>query len=449
MIHRTSTLGIIVLYTAALFMIIVRAPGLVSASEVDILDYREVVRANLDDLDTAEPIAEEVKKALKAGLYANAMLRFTEALKIATEADWYYNLGNAYFYLEIFEECQQAFEIAARLGNSHEDFAYYTAARAVSMREAKFRSLYNFELSLIHGYRDLANLHSDPDIKYLRSLNEFERLIKVYFPPRQVSSISACYSEIPAEIDHIRLDIDGDSFEELIVAVSFEQGYVGEAGSYYFALYEQEAQRWNLINQTIPKLISVPVVRDSSNHWLWSEFRLDERSMISGSFILRDLDSNSGTEVIVPAIGLTYYAGKILDYVEGRLQEIGEVEGFETIHNLDGTTLLIGHEVTDYAFGDGTSEKYSAYAIDNHELIEVPVPQSSVSVLEAAKTDDFQKEPSITTLSSLFWFLYNHNNLQLTKEWVDKNAVKLPPSRSRERFIEAMHQALDHEIHSQ
>ena len=50
---------------------------------------------------------------------------------------------------------------------------------------------------------------------------------------------------------------------------------------------------------------------------------------------------------------------------DGELLKIGEVERFEILFSEGSSKILIGRNVTDFAFGEGDGEVYRAYWLDN------------------------------------------------------------------------------------
>ncbi|MBB6482705.1 hypothetical protein [Spirochaeta isovalerica] len=398
------------------------------SQEIDILNYRNVLHDGRNNIEEAKPIALQAKIEYENNNFLEAKKLYIDALRLATNSNWYFDFGEVLFILNQFEQSEKAYELAALTDYSRKDFAYYNAACAASMRYSN-SSLYFFELALNEGYSYWNHLMNDTDITYLRSLDDFHLLFNRYRLPNTLINIHNDLSTVNASsIDSIEVDVDGDTEKELIILLKFNYSLISEmSGSYYFALYKKIDNHWEFVNKTISNLISVPSLSYSEN--ILENIRRD------GPYIIQNLDNTTGSELLILSRGLTYQSGKILAFHNQTLNEVGEVEGLELIQTFNNTNYLIGHKITDFAFGDGTSEIYNQYHYKDGILNIDNLDPTIIDLLYQKKMRVYTENPNIASASSLFWFLYNYKKNILSNTWINDNFMKSPEYKYKNELL--------------
>jgi tetratricopeptide (TPR) repeat protein len=409
-------------------------------SQIDVYDLGAVRQAKLDNMDKAQPIAAEAETAFKQGDFDGAISLYERALALATHPRWYYELGNSLFSAGAFRRSEETYMIAVALGFDRPDFAYYNAACSASMRRDDNRALFRFEQALTKGYRYLGHLRQDPDIAHLRALARFESLIDAYFPPSTIASpeaIRSHFSEVESSSIAInRVDDTEGQTSGLIVLVLLPESHISEVGSYYFAYYARSGNSWTLVNRTSSNLRSLPEL-DTDRH-AWSRIPSALPKPSAPPFVELDIEFDGTVEFLVPSWGLSYWATKVLDIHDGMLRELGEIEGLTDLYRTPTRMVLVGHRVTDLAHHDGTSEQHSGYSVSNGELIRIDLAPSAIHRLYDKKKDRFEANPSLSTLSALFWFAHNHRPNVLSADWVEVQTSQLDPSSRSRDFAELM-----------
>jgi hypothetical protein len=404
------------------------------ANSIDIFDSYQIRNKKLDNFQEAEQYILEGKKKYEEGELEAAKEQFIRALKEATNPDWYYILGDILYDLREYDLSTTSYEIAGDLKYERRDLAYYNAACSSSLSGNQYSALVNLQYALTYGYDYWEHMNNDSDLDFIRDSNEFDLLIKRYHIPERLNIDTTDFpSEYFLDNTFFRTDLDGDDVDELILYCLLD-GINDPLGTYYFSLYKKNRNEWVFVNRTIPNLRSNPGGTRTFQKVLSS---LDSKKF-KKPFIQINLDGELGNELIIPSSGMTYYSSKILDYQKDELVEVFEIEGLEIILNISDEYQIVGHQVTDGAYFDGTSEEYSVYILSNGKISQIEMNLEVREYLGKIKYTKYYDEPSIMNLSSLFWFLFNHNKESLSIGWIEKHIEILESIEYQESFYEVM-----------
>ncbi len=429
---------------ALLIGIALPAAEAVGEETIDLFDSDVVLNANRRDRAGGRPLAESAEAARLGGDLAAARELYIQALAWSSEGDWYYELGSVAFLQRDFVLSERSFVMAALLGYDHIDFAWYNAACAASMREDAVAGFSHLSNALRSGYRYYNHLRTDRDIAYLRSLDAFDRVVLRHLPPPSIASPEAEIGGMtPYATSYVTANLDEDTDEELVVTFVFPNDPDSELGAYYFAFYDAADAGWRFINSASGGVSSVPPSGERTERWLFNRIRLADRGRRVDSFIVAEVDGTPGHELIVPSSGLSYSAGKVLDVVAGRLQEIGEIEGFEGLFRTDRARLLVGRPTGDYASLHSEAHRYSAYELVGTALIPRPLPRRLVAEVAALREAAFHRESTIYRVMDWFWFLYNHSRHELSAAWIHQRIDEIVDTDSVELHVEAMLSAIE------
>ena len=109
-----------------------------------------------------------------------AILKYEEALDIYSDGDIYYNYGICFSKLKRFEEAILAYKNSIVLSYKKSYFSYYNIACAYSLLHKSDNS-YEYLLKAVNsGYYAISYILKDPDLKYLRSLKEWNSWYEKY-----------------------------------------------------------------------------------------------------------------------------------------------------------------------------------------------------------------------------------------------------------------------------
>ena len=407
--------------------------------EIDIFNDYQIKKLNLNNFDAAEVLVQEAKELYLKKKFNEAIDQYIIALNQATNPTWYYELGDIYYDNENFENSRKAYETAGDLDYIRKDLAYYNAACCSSLLKNEYNTLHNLQLAFDNGYDFWNHMDTDKDLDFIKDTDRYIDLVSKYKIPEILNNPE---EDFPDEIFYstvlYEFDLNNDNSNELIIFCSID-GINDPLGTYYFALYQDAGNYWSLINKTIPFHRSIPSEGQYFNTVI-KNLRLTENIK---PFIAVNIDNDQDKEILIPSTGLTYRAVKILDMQNNKLKEIGEIEGFERIVIIDGMKILVGHQVTDFAINDGTSEQYSSYQVMNGKIETLEMIPQIISIIREHKYSKFENEKSIANLSSLFWFLYNHDKSELSLEWTEKYIKQLNDQKYAISFMEVMRENIE------
>lgn len=386
-----------------LFLILIVLCNNIYSKDIDIFNKKEVRTANLKDFTAANKYINIANENTNAGQLNEAKDSYIKALQTATDPEWYYKLGSVLFDLKDYKNSEKAFSLSGDFGYKRKDYSYYNAACAASLNKSSYLSLLNLELALINGYNHWDYLNTDNDIKYLREQKGFSELINRYNLPETIKDPFNDFKHIKnLNISSLEIDLNDDKVNELLLLFKFSSSYAYEMeGSYYFALYNKLGSNWKFQNITTSNIISTPKNLDKEN------------------IIIQNINSQKGNELLIRSFGRTYHASKILTVADNKLHEAGEIEGFYSIKELKGKTVMIGNSITDFAYNNNESEIYYQYILKKASLYKDELDETIINELYLSKKRRFLDTPNISTASSYYWFTYNYLKNSINEQWID------------------------------
>lgn len=412
----------------------------IHCTEVDIFNYNSISKLGIKNTEKANSLIKQAKSYYKVNNLQKTKELYIEGLKLATNPMWYYNLGELLFDLNEFDNSQKSFTMACKTGYLKKKLAYYNAACAASMARNIYMASLNLELALMNNYNSWEHMKVDPDLESFRSLNSFNTLINRYKLPNNVQNVSEDFKSIRAsKINSVDLTLDGDSQIYKILLFTFDTSTLHEMyGTYYLALYKKVNNSWIFINKTVSNSRSNPYLSGNYFNSHYSNFKSNKNMTITKPFISVNLDDDKGNEIIILSMGQTYNSGKIIAFYKGELIEVGEIEGFEDILKNKNDTILIGHKVTDYAFGNEKSSFYIQYKYLNGVLFPGKLDIYTTEYIYNKKLKSFNENVNSSTASSLFLFLYNHKKDELSENWIKINIIDRPDFENKSNVINMM-----------
>ncbi len=99
---------------------------------------------------------------------AEASKQFEEAVKLAPNWEYYFELANSYVDTDRHDVAMAAYNVALELGPDEPAVVYYNMACAKSLVRNPSFAYDLLEKALIKGYDNFAHIRSDPDLEYLR-----------------------------------------------------------------------------------------------------------------------------------------------------------------------------------------------------------------------------------------------------------------------------------------
>ena len=238
-----------------------------------------------------------------------------------------------------------------------------------------------------------------------------------YFPPEIIDKSSNIMTINKNICGDSICDLKLDGKKDLAVLYVFPSDYGSHGYSYYMALYNEDKNQWKYVNKTTDCNDSIPEIKE--NHWVRNKMELPYHE---DSKILPVIINNySNLLIAIPSWGSSYYGLKLFGINNEKIQEIGEIEGFERMYKIEGKTAFVGHYVTDGAMLDGTSKKYYWYCYDNNALLKQDnIPKHVYEDLENRKWNELIKIKRTYSMSELFWFMYKNNRSSINEELLNK-----------------------------
>lgn len=150
----------------------------ISIDDILTEDYASTKKTNVQNRFKTLILTKKALKLHKTKQYKNAVKLWKKAFSLYATGEMYYELGNALFNLKKLEKAVKAYELAVYLNYSKPYLAYYNSACAYSkLKDAE--SGKRFLLKAIDaGYTSLYYLRKDPDLAYLRTKLDMEKIIR-------------------------------------------------------------------------------------------------------------------------------------------------------------------------------------------------------------------------------------------------------------------------------
>ena len=349
--------------------------------------------------------------------FSEAKKLYISALLNTINPSWYYELGDVLYELKEYENAIKSYAMSIDLNYDKVELSYYNIACIYGLMNNPSKCLDYLSIALEKGYSYKTHIFSDPDLNTIKQTSQYKTLLVDYFPPEIVDKSSNIMTINKNICGYSICDLNLDGKKDLAVLYVFPSDYGSHGYSYYMALYSEDKNQWKYVNKTTDCNDSIPEIKE--NHWVRNKMDLPYHE---DSKILPVIINNySNLLIAIPSWGSSYYGLKLFGINNEKIQEIGEIEGFERMYKIEDKTAFVGHYVTDGAMLDGTSKKYYWYCYDNNALLKQDnIPKHVYEDLENRKWNELIKIKRTYSMSELFWFMYKNNRSSINEELLNK-----------------------------